>query len=317
MKNQRGILFMPISPSTRGPMLVVVAIVMFPLTAGAQQVDSPQSRMRPIGSASLVDQYRSGRLDGNSTMTNDQVPRFDGSSNVDGSSDRVGQSVLVRETAYRDQGSVRQTAMQMAMPEGAFLNPAPDSNTGLSQPPSLPNASLPGSSLPGSPLPQGPSMQGSVLSTPRSLPQAGGYSQPQSFPVPMDSDLQPLSQPMLSNQYATLDNCACVSGPSTYSAASPSGCVPVNYQTSVPCTPYLAPPAQIAAPAIMPGGVAPPSYPSLGPAVPATASAAPVGSLLTFGQEQNMVQVGQGLIGQPKAYVPGQYFRNWLRYFTP
>jgi hypothetical protein len=83
------------------------------------------------------------------------------------------------------------------------------------------------------------------------------------------------------------------------------GLAPVGFQ---------APPAQIPAPAILPNA------PSLGSPVAGVAPAtnpAPVGSLLTFGQEQNVVQVGQGIIGQPKAYVPGQTIRNWLRYFTP
>lgn len=46
-------------------------------------------------------------------------------------------------------------------------------------------------------------------------------------------------------------------------------------------------------------------------------NAAPVGPLISFGQSANPVQVGPGLFGQPKAYVPGQGLRNWLRYFTP
>ena len=50
---------------------------------------------------------------------------------------------------------------------------------------------------------------------------------------------------------------------------------------------------------------------------PVAAAAAPAGALISLGQQRNPVEVGQGLIGQPKAYVPGQPVRNWLRYFTP
>ncbi len=39
--------------------------------------------------------------------------------------------------------------------------------------------------------------------------------------------------------------------------------------------------------------------------------------LFGFGQDANNVQLGRGLWGQPKAYVPGQCFRNSLRYITP
>jgi hypothetical protein len=36
-----------------------------------------------------------------------------------------------------------------------------------------------------------------------------------------------------------------------------------------------------------------------------------------MGQQQHPVQVGQGILGQPKAYVPGQGVRNFIRYLTP
>ena len=39
--------------------------------------------------------------------------------------------------------------------------------------------------------------------------------------------------------------------------------------------------------------------------------------LIGFGQDANNVQLGRGIFGQPKAYVPGQFFRNSLRYITP
>lgn len=39
--------------------------------------------------------------------------------------------------------------------------------------------------------------------------------------------------------------------------------------------------------------------------------------LLGFGQDRYNVQLGRGIIGQPVAYVPGQPFRNFLRYIFP
>lgn len=39
--------------------------------------------------------------------------------------------------------------------------------------------------------------------------------------------------------------------------------------------------------------------------------------LFTLGQENYNVVLGRGLIGQPKAYVPGQCIRNFFRYLTP
>jgi hypothetical protein len=122
--------------------------------------------------------------------------------------------------------------------------------------------------------------------------------------------------PSLNDNISNINNCANVTGPSGYTAAfaaecgSGCGCLPVGYQAPVT---YQAPPSQIAAPALVPG--APLNAPALG--APVAQNAAPIGSLLSFGQERYPVQVGQGLLGQPKAYVPGQTFRNWLRYFTP
>jgi hypothetical protein len=39
--------------------------------------------------------------------------------------------------------------------------------------------------------------------------------------------------------------------------------------------------------------------------------------LFTLGQENYNVVMGRGIIGQPKAYVPGQCVRNFFRYLTP
>ncbi|MEL7263891.1 MAG: hypothetical protein AAFP69_03630, partial [Planctomycetota bacterium] len=57
---------------------------------------------------------------------------------------------------------------------------------------------------------------------------------------------------------------------------------------------------------------------------PSLAAANPAGNerlaprpLVTLGQENYPVVVGQGFYGQPAAYVPGQSIRNFLRYLTP
>ena len=40
-------------------------------------------------------------------------------------------------------------------------------------------------------------------------------------------------------------------------------------------------------------------------------------SLIGFGQNVSLAQVGRGLYGQPTAYMPNQPFRNFLRYLFP
>lgn len=156
--------------------------------------------------------------------------------------------------------------------------------------------------FPAAEAPSAPALPGTLPTDPRSLPVNPNAlpSPPPATSVPSSSDLTQIPQPQLNNGFATIDNCNCVSGPSTYSAAS-YGCAPVSYQTPG----YAAPPAQIPAPAVLPGGLAP------------RTGGVPSGALISFGQETNPVVVGQGLVGQPVAYVPGQTFRNWVRYFFP
>ena len=134
------------------------------------------------------------------------------------------------------------------------------------------------------------------------------------------SDLTPIAPPELSSGFATIDNCNCVSGPSDHNAASAiQGCAPASYQTpayqattsyQVPAyttsQTYAVAPTAMSAPAVLPNGVA-----------AQQGSAAPAGNLVTFGQEVYPVQVGQGVWGQPVAYVPGQPVRNWFRYIFP
>lgn len=142
--------------------------------------------------------------------------------------------------------------------------------------------------------------------------------QPPRLPAPPARDLTTLPPPQLgAANFATINNCALVTPPSRYTANSGIPCgstgyaVPSSY--AVPPT-YVAPPAEFAAPAVMPPATfAPP--PTI--AVVPPSNAGPIRPLISFGQQRNPVQVGQGLWGQPVAYVPGQGVRNWVRYFFP
>ncbi len=113
--------------------------------------------------------------------------------------------------------------------------------------------------------------------------------------------MTPVPQPQLGSTWATADNCNLVSPPSGYRAEFvPCGPAPV-----VPLA-YTAPPAVVVPPTVMPGAAP--------PVLPATAGHRP---LFTLGQEYYNVQLGQGIIGQPTAYVPGQHIRNFIRYLSP
>lgn len=158
--------------------------------------------------------------------------------------------------------------------------------------------------------PQTPPAASSSVAPGVALPPAATSTVPRSLPQQPSPDYDPLPQPeMADGTFATLDNCACVSAPSTYTAASGWGCgSPVAY--AAPAT-FSPPPAEFAAPAVVP-----PTTMPAGPLAVAPATAAPARSLFTLGQELYPVQVGQGLWGQPVAYVPGQHVRNWLRYLS-
>ncbi len=143
-----------------------------------------------------------------------------------------------------------------------------------------------------------------------------GVTPPRSLPRPSREDYAPMPQPRIGQAgYARVDNCAMVSAPSTYVAASGIGCgSPIAYgppANSAGPGGYAAPPAEFAAPVVLPPAGGPPVLGATG------VRPSPLPPLFTLGQERNPVQVGQGLWGQPVAYVPGQGVRNFLRYWFP
>lgn len=231
----------------------VATLVVTATQAGAQSLDTPMTRMRPIGSPSAVDRYL--RPQATSSATTSPAP----------------QAISpVRQAGYQSasyQSPVRQTVMMQSTPMALPANP-----------------------------PAGVASQ-SVL---------------------VNNDAQPIPQPQLNNQFATINNCALVTPPSGYSAASGCGCgstiVPQSYNMPVSAA-VVADPAATVPMATVPAEVA---VPVATTTVPTNAKLGmPMRSLVTFGQENKPVTVGQGVVGQPVAYVPGQPIRNWIRYFMP
>ena len=136
--------------------------------------------------------------------------------------------------------------------------------------------------------------------------------------LPPASDLQPVAPPQLGGGFATSANTNLVTNPSDYPAMAVGlgpcggvGGVPPGYLAP---TSYTGPvPTEVPAAAVMPPPVAVPPI----VVAPPVATGAPAGSLVSFGQETYPLQLGQGLWGQPVAYVPGQGVRNWFRYLSP
>ncbi len=254
-----------------------------------------RAKLRPIGTPGLVDQLRQTR----------PLPL------PAAAAERAATKPVIQQPV------IQQTAMMQAT-DGMGMPPlgAPPASTPYAQPPAAyaqpPAASMPSGAS--TPLPAAPSSR----PVPPSL--AGEGMQP----VPLDNralptvpqsgaagaDLTPVPQPGLAQNMATVDNCACVSAPSSYNAGGMWDCSPAY---AVPCSvtvpasvPYAPPPAVIAQPVASPAAVPTAMVP--------TAGCKP---LFTLGQDPYNVQLGQGIIGQPKAYVPGQSVRNFIRYFTP
>lgn len=189
-----------------------------------------------------------------------------------------GPSNTVRRTAWMQSGGLSMT---------------PD----MAAPPLQPERGGAGSPVP-PPGDRGPTEAPRPSTSPRLQPTP---LEPRPLPQPR-ADLQPVAQPSLDTGIATVDNCSCVSAPSGYSAGGFYACSPAY--SVVPCgttapaaMPYTTPTAVIAPPPGVPRAGCPP--------------------LITLGQDLTNVQIGQGIIGQPKAYVPGQSIRNFFRYFTP
>ncbi|TWU41973.1 hypothetical protein [Novipirellula artificiosorum] len=287
-------------------------------TAPGASFETPQTEMKPIGSPSSVDRYR----DPSSRTT-------------------AARPASYQETGYQpDRSAVRQTVMLQQMDGPPVTAPAlpPRSAgqmppSGFAPPPSGYSVAPPSQSAPPQlPPSNGPSMNASPATSPpmyagppmyanptnaapmdprgsASLPpQSTSLTPVPSIMAPSASDYVPLNPPQLQSEYATMNNCGCISAPSSYSVQDCGlGCgTPVSYTVA----PY--PTATPAAAPMTTAVATPPTMPAA-----TAASAAPVGSLFTLGQEANPVQVGQGLWGQPVAYVPGQGVRNWMRYFFP
>lgn len=282
---------------------VITATISCPSSVTAQSSDRATALpFRPIGSPSLIDRY----IAPSANARQSQAP--------------------ISSAWNQATSGVRQVAMQSGgfdLPTGGpAFNNAPAPSTPFVAPPGNPVApqtlapppttvTPPPAALsvpPGNatPLPRGTtSLPPQTLAPTTRAPAMG-------IPV-SPSDLQQMPAPTLNNGgFATMADCRLITPPSSYSALAPvigggcGGTAPVGYLQPVAATaPYVPPPQELAGPSV----VMPP--PTAGPP-----AAAPAGSLVSFGQERYPVQVGQGLWGQPVAYVPGQAFRNWLRYFS-
>ncbi len=284
--------------------------------------NAAQSRMRPLGAASAVDRYRAP-------------------------------ASPVRQVAMMQQSGDGSFVAPPSLPPSSFVIPpsgstiAPPPSSNFTVPPNSGFAPPPSNSLPApfqsapvtpvAPPRQPPTPPAAVIPRQPALPpQTSLPTNPNVFaPGPTSTvpqtrtvvptnpglparpnDYQSIAPPQLNNAFATIDNCRNISGPSTYRAGS-FGCgAPATYAGPIyaPAA-YNPPPSQFAPGVALPPGVGFPT--NLSGSLPAVIPGNPgFRPLISFGQENNPVQVGQGIFGQPVAYVPGQSLRNALRYIA-
>ncbi len=279
-----------------------------------------QTRLRPLGSASAVDRYQ---------RTSSSIPR---PAIAPPSSARNLRQVAWMQSGDAGMGIPPNSAVTippapMPAPFGGIRQPTAVPNNGSGNPFGNSAPPMVGNTSPrGLPAPS-PASSGNLLGIqPQPVPNFGAGMGDRIISPSDDSAMVP--QPQLgTSDFAYVDNCCAVSGPSSYQAAMAVGCgavYPANYNAPLG--------APIGGPITTPYGINPNAYPAeipsaangippsiIGvPAAPISAgvSTAPARALISFGQENYPVQVGQGLWGQPVAFVPGQSFRNWLRYLS-
>lgn len=281
----------------------------------AQSSETPQTRLRPISQRSAVEQYL-----GPASSLPQPVPASPVVNAWWGESQAVPTGSRVAESnPTSDRHLMR---MQFQLPPGnGFPTTAPPiapSDATTMPPPSLGTTTQPiqpsRTPAPGTAPPT--ATVAPMTSPPRGLPMnPGATTLAPLTTVPGGADLMPVAPPQLHDQFATIDNCSCISPPSSYVAATgwTQNCAPTTSYVANPApSAYLAPAGQVTAPAVVTG---PPVIPDASTLPPG--SGVPRHALISLGQDRNPIVVGQGIIGQPVAYVPGQPIRNWIRYLFP
>lgn len=316
---------------------VVIFISSTLAVSSAQTSPEVATRMRPLGAPSAVDRYLQNQAIGRSPQPASsvrQVARMQSSDASPMTMPALAPSAGLSGAPMPNFTLPPSNAMPAVPPTNVVTPIGPGPNSPIISAPPVSNAPrvAPAAPQPTTTLPVNPNLNPNVSPSPLpSVPLSSAppstrnvpNNTPPAAPVPrsgLSNDYAPIAQPRLDG-FATVDNCRNVTGPSNYRASGFFNCDPRGDSGATYTIPasYTPPPAQIAPVSTLPPAVAYPSAPvsitgTLPPVLPGSAGYRP---LFSFGQENNPVQVGQGLIGQPVAYVPGQTVRNWLRYLAP
>jgi len=294
-----------------------VFVVLFCLEQSIVMAQVPSTLvlpLRPINERSKVDRYRNDRDYERDHLDTDQS--------------RVSRPRLFISEPLNQNGEgsplIRQAQFQFPAPGnrsaggGDFLNPSGDSpkleslgETGFDLSPVAENSGSPSSSdrsidsglSDNRELPRTNNMTGASNSD-NGLPARNGQS---------EREYVQFSQREAGEPFATMNNSSFVSPASGYSATTSWGRNCVTSNTGFP-TDMANIKGQGTPSGLIDSGGLVKILPS---SELAKYKAVPTQPLLQFGQDQNGVVVGHGLLGQPVAYVPGQWVRNSIRYLFP
>lgn len=267
----------------------LILAIAFATTTGAQTPiggQSPSAGFRPLGSPSRVDQFKGQQISlgrpetktGSSVQQSGLPANGTNTANVANGDGGVSQATLLQDFAMPN------SINNMAAPAPVTSPTAPPVRAPSAAPTNSPLNSQPAYGNNPAPLVRG--------NTPTTTAQQ--YNQPSA------SDLTPVPTPQMNPQWSTTGNSPLVTSPSGYRAEFWDCGAPMVVPAGGS---YVYAPATIMPNA--PQAVALNSYPT------------GYRPIFTLGQENYNVQLGQGIIGQPTVYVPGQPFRNFFRYLSP
>jgi len=304
-----------------GPMRIIPASP--PAPPSAYPSRAGWSPSRPRYGADDPEAVRRPRLIQDLSSRNVLDPSYDSESTIaptlvpdvpDGTSD---QSYAVRQANYQGQGAPYDNPFAApsnlpvlpgspVLPSSAAQGPVlPGGSGGPASPvlPSNPYGSpgpvLPGNTGPVLPPTVSPSLNAGQSAVPPVMPPSGGP-----FARPEDRRIT-IGEPFVTEPPCSFDAYWMVH-PANYQTGTAQATTTLTSPTGAPYTGTQMP-YRVVPPTIMPNQ-APQLY---------AWNAGGYQPLFSLGQDRYNVQLGRGIVGQPTVYVPGQSFRNFLRYLSP
>ncbi|MFN5469721.1 MAG: hypothetical protein ACK5ZC_12090 [Pirellulaceae bacterium] len=308
-----------------GPMRIIPASP--PAPASAYPTDLGWSPSRPRYGMDDPEAVRRPRLIQDLSSRNALDPSYDSESTIaptlapESSVPMPDQGYSVRQANYQGQGAPYDNPFadssnlpvlpgNPVLPSGAAQGPVLPGGSGAPASPVLPSNPygpsgpvLPGNAGPVLPSTVSPSLNAGQSAVSPVMPPSGGpFGGP--FARPEDRRIT-IGEPFVTEPPHSFDAYWMVH-PANYQTGTAQATTTLTSPTGAPYTGTQMP-YRVVPPTIMPNQ-APQLY---------AWNAGGYQPLVSLGQDRYNVQLGRGIVGQPTVYVPGQSFRNFLRYLSP